>query len=190
MSLSHEELNVDLSIRSYLWHILTERYNIPITGAVTIDDIQQDRWCYYYISSRDGNMGDPMVYTDLTYHIRAKHSAVPGDIDGKWVTEIGEYVRTSVLKADRRLWNEGTFPLIDFKSHIPALDLELYYQTADLSKIASYLQEDNLPQLCTFWLKSWGKSSVENMEYAGVKIFDYGRNLTLLHYAPDIIREQ
>ncbi len=190
MGTSYDELNIDLSIRKFLWSILTEALNIPITGAVTTDDIQRDRWCYYYISTRDGTMGDPRIFTDLTYHIRAKHSAVQNDTDGKWVREIGEYVRTTILEADYRLWNEGNFPLFDFKAKIQPLDLELFRQSGDFAHIASYLQDNDLPQICTFWLHDWSKGVTENMEYEGVNVFDFGRNLTLLHYAPDVIRNQ
>lgn len=189
MSNSSDTLNLDLSIRDYLFNILTTTYGIPIVSSVSKDDLSRDKWCYYFISPRPGKMGNPVCLTDLTYHIRAKHSATPGDTDGKWVTEIGNYVKDSIQKSDDRLWNGGDFPLLDFKNSIPEFILDQYRVNGDLSIISNHITSAaSYPKLATFWLYEWSSSKTENLDFEGTKVFDYGINLVLMHYAPDILR--
>lgn len=183
---TNNELNIDLSIRQFLGDILIN-YQIPaINGASTnIMELTYERFCYYFIQIRESKMGIPVITTDLTFHVRHKIGLNQVDTDGKWVRIVGNEIKKQIKNAHYRTIQDAEFPLLDYFSLIPQSTLNEYILNADLNEIAPYLTGEP-EKIGAFWLFEFGEPIVDKIDNT---YFDYGRNLTLKHYAPDIINE-
>lgn len=182
MANTDNSLNIHMSIRKYLWENVYTPFNIPVVAHTTKteDQLTYNKYVYFFASIREGPMGDPQIYTDVTFHVKAKEDI---DFDGKWSLMFLDKIVRLVREADRRDSDDGSFGLFDYFALIEDLELQMFYETGDIDHIDDYLRMTP-DRISSFWLYKWSRSVLDRVNH----YYDASCNLTLLHYAQDIIR--